>query len=311
MQFKPCLLADFGATNARLSITTDGKNYQKELNLKIENYSSIEILFKDYFATLDLPISRAVIGVAAPVISDEIRFINCDFQFSIKKLKNAIFMDGLEVLNDLALQAHGLEGLSETDFETIGQLKKPLSGPKILVAPGTGLGMAAIVEGKVISTEAGHLNIPAKVSKDGLNDCIKAFIEIKKRHPTFEDFLSGKGLNFFYSILTNQECRLSNEEILNNYKTDSFCLEVKELMNYLYASYLRYMALALGSVGGVYITGSISESLFLNIDKDKFRLDFEDSETMGVMLQATPLYRITLKDLGFKGALKLSNLVSC
>ena len=52
------------------------------------------------------------------------------------------------------------------------------------------------------------------------------------------------------------------------------------------------------------------QSLFFwSTDKDKFRFDFEDSETMGVMLRATPLYRITVQDLGFKGALKLSNFV--
>ena len=252
-------------------------------------------------------IRRAFIGLAAPVIGDVITFVNCDLEFSQSELQSSLFPDGLKVVNDLALQAHAVNLLEDDELETIGQNFSAAEGPKVLVMPGTGLGMAGIVNEEVVSTEAGHLNIPAKLKKESLDKIIEVFRRQSGRMPTFEDLLSGKGLNFFYCVLSDQDkCSLTNEEILLNYNTDAICLEVKENMNYLFAAYLRYIALAWGALGGVYLAGSITNSLLFDIDNSKFRQIFEDSETMKSLLKAIPIFRVKPEDLGFRGALKLA-----
>ena len=308
MDFKPSLLADLGATNARFAITLDGVSYQDSQELKISEYSSMNSLCEAYLSSISFNnIRKAIIGVAAPVIGDVITFVNCDLEFSQSKLKSNLFPEGLKVINDLALQAHAINSLKKDDLETIGGNFSNAIGPRILVVPGTGLGMAGIINEEVVSTEAGHLNIPAKIKRESLDQIIEVFRDKTGRMPTFEDFLSGKGINFFYCVLSGQEeCRLTNEEILLNYNTDSTCLEVKESMNYLYAAYLRYLALAWGALGGVYLAGSITNSLLFDIDDSKFRQVFEDSETMNSLLKIAPIFRVKTQDLGFKGALKLA-----
>ena len=308
MNFKPSLLADLGATNARFAISTDGKTYRDSLELKISEYDSMESLCQGYLELIDLKgLKRAVIGVAAPVIADSVSFVNCDLEFSQSELQSSLFSEGLRVVNDLTLQAHAVNFLKDDELEVIGARLPYLEGPKILVSPGTGLGMAGIIKEEVVSTEAGHLNIPAKIKKESLDLIIDVFSRKTGRMPTFEDFLSGKGLNFFYYVLSGQEeCHLSNEEILLNYNTDSICLEVKDSMNYLYAAYLRYIALAWGALGGVYLVGSITNSLLSDIDNNEFRNIFEDSDTMKGLLRVTSIYRVKPQDLGFRGALKLT-----
>ena len=308
MDFKPSLLADLGATNARFAITVDGFSYQNSKELKISEYNSMGDLCIAYLSSVNASnIRRGFIGVAAPVIGDVITFINCDLEFSQSELQSSLFPEGLKVINDLALQAHAVNFLEEDELECIGKRFLDAKGPRILVVPGTGLGMAGIVNEEVVSTEAGHLNIPAKIKNKSLDQIIEVFRHKTGRMPTFEDFLSGKGLNFFYCVLSDQEkCSLTNEEILSNYNTDAVCLEVKESMNYLYAAYLRYLALAWGALGGVYLAGSITNSLLFDIDNNKFRQIFEDSETMNSLLKATPIFRVKPQDLGFRGALKLA-----
>ena len=308
MDFKPSLLADLGATNARFAITEDGLSYHNPMELKISEYNSMGDLCMGYLSSIKTTnIRRAFIGVAAPVIGDVITFVNCDLEFSQSELKSSLFPNGLKVVNDLALQAHAVNLLEEVELETIGQNFSDAEGPKVLVMPGTGLGMAGIVNEEVVSTEAGHLNIPAKIKKESLDQIIEAFRHQSGRMPTFEDFLSGKGLNFFYCVLSGQDkCSLTNEEILLNYNTDAICLEVKESMNYLFAAYLRYIALAWGALGGVYLAGSITNSLLFDINNNKFRQIFEDSETMNSLLKVTPIFRVKPQDLGFRGALKLA-----
>ena len=308
MNFKPTLLADLGATNARFAISTDGKTYRDSLKLKISEYDSMESLCQGYLELIDLKgLKRAVIGVAAPVIADSVSFVNCDLEFSQSELQSSLFSEGLRVVNDLALQAHAVNFLKDDELEVIGARLPYLEGPKILVIPGTGLGMAGIIKEEVVSTEAGHLNIPAKIKKEGLDRIIDVFRRKTGRMPTFEDFLSGKGLIFFYNVLSGQEeCQLSSEEILLNYNTDSICLEVKDSMNYLYAAYLRYITLVWGALGGVYLAGSITNSLLSDIDNSEFRNIFEDSDTMKGLLRVTSIYRVKPQDLGFRGALKLT-----
>ena len=308
MDFKPSLLADLGATNARFAITEDGLSYHNPKELKISEYNSMSDLCMGYLSSIKTTnIRRAFIGVAAPVIGDVITFVNCDLEFNQSELKSSLFPDGLKVVNDLALQAHAVNLLEEVELEAIGQNFSDAEGPKVLVIPGTGLGMAGIVNEEVVSTEAGHLNIPAKIKKENLDQIIEVFRHQAGRMPTFEDFLSGKGFNFFYCVLSGQDkCSLTNEEILLNYNTDAICLEVKESMNYLFAAYLRYIALAWGALGGVYLAGSITNSLLFDIDNNKFRQIFEDSETMNSLLKVTPIFRVKPQDLGFRGALKLA-----
>ena len=66
------------------------------------------------------------------------------------------------------------------------------------------------------------------------------------------------------------------------------------------------MALAHGSTGGVYLTGSLTQSLLSGLNANNFRSTFEDSASMKDMLTSIPIFIIDLKDLGFYGALVLS-----
>ena len=88
---------------------------------------------------------------------------------------------------------------------------------------------------------------------------------------------------------------------------DPDCNETKYLMLYLLAVYLRYMALFWGATGGVYLSGSIVNSLLLDTNFKQFRDDFEDSSKMNSLLKEIPIFLIKELNLGFKGALKLAS----
>ncbi len=303
------LLADIGATNARFSVTTDCSQYEHSDNLQVVGSDSLEELCNDYLNRHQLAnkVNKAVIGVAAPIINDEVSFVNANISFSIQGLKKQLFKEGLIVINDLALQAHAIKGLEKNELSFIGLNKQQVNGPKLLVSPGTGLGLAGITAQEIISTEAGHLNIPQKETKDDLKKIIETFVSINKRVPTYEDFLSGKGIRYFYEVLSaGKGTNLSAEEILENKNMNETCTNTKELLIYLLGSYLRYVALVWGSTGGVYLSGSIANSLITKETHLTFREVFEDSETMQDLLKAIPLILVTIDDIGFRGALELS-----
>ena len=303
------LLADIGATNARFSITSDCSKYEHSDNLQVVGSDSLEELCNDYLNRYKLTnkVNKAVIGVAAPIIDDEVSFVNANISFSVKELKKQLFEEGLIVINDLALQAHAIKSLKKSELSFIGLHKLQAKGPKLLVSPGTGLGLAGITDQEIISTEAGHLNISQKETKHDLMKIIDTFVSTNKRIPTYEDFLSGKGIRYFYEAFSEGKGKaLSSEKIIDNKNTNEACTKTKELLIYLLGSYLRYVALVWGSTGGVYLSGSIVNSLITKETHLVIRKVFEDSETMQDLLKAIPLILVTIDDIGFRGALELS-----
>jgi|TARA_B100001540_G_scaffold111287_2_gene99816 glucokinase len=304
------LLADIGATNARFCVTADSFKYQNSDSFKVEQYSSLEELCIGYLNKyqLDTKVKKAVIGVAAPIAGDTVTFVNAQISFSVKALKENLFEEGLIVVNDLALQANAIEkNIESNELSFIGSERKQLKGPKILVSPGTGLGLAGIVHGEIIATEAGHLNIPLDEANQNLKKVVDCFVLKNERLPTYEDFLSGKGICYFYEILSqDNQLNLSSEDILMNTNFEENSRETIELQLHLFASYLRYVALVWGSTGGVYISGSIANALIKRESYTSFRKVFEESETMHNLLKFIPLVLVKAEDIGFRGALELS-----
>lgn len=300
------LIADLGATNARFCVTKDSSSFFCEANYKISDFNSLESLCLQYMSDHKLEdLDKAIIGVAAPILGDKVIFVNVNLEFSISQIRRKLFSAGLLVVNDLELQGYAISSLKTSDLSYIGEPKLS-DGAKILIAPGTGLGLAGIVNGNVVATEAGHINISDKISRPDLKKIMDRFMSDFKRVPTYEDFLSGKGITYFYSSLTeNGNNELSSEDILSN-RTDTYCLQVINLLNYLLSSYLRYMALVWGANGGVLLSGSIVNSLLLEEDYQEFRKTFEDSETMSDFMQSTPLAIVNIENIGFVGGLELS-----
>ena len=300
------LIADLGATNARFCVTKDCITFNIKANYQINNFDSMEEICLAYLEDKGLKdINKAVIGVAAPILGDKVSFVNTSLEFSIENLEKKIFSGGLIVVNDLELQAYALFNLKAGDLSYIGH-KNLTEGPKILVAPGTGLGLAGILGETVIATEAGHINISDKELRPDLKVIIDRFTEENYRAPTYEDFMSGEGIIYFYETISGKKnLKLSSEEILSA-RGDKYSLQTIDLLNYLMSSYLRYMALVWGARGGVLLSGSIVNSLLLKEDYQEFRNTFEDSETMKEFMRTIPLAIVLIEEIGFVGGLELS-----
>ena len=139
-------------------------------------------------------------GVAAPIIGNEINFVNIDFSFSAKKIEKSFFPGGLKLFNDVQLQGYALNNYPNDKLKTVGGNKNFPQGPKILIIPGTGLGVSILNNGKSLATEAGHLNIP-NMSHE-IQNLLENFKKKNNRAATFEDLLSGKGISYIYGFLS-------------------------------------------------------------------------------------------------------------
>ena len=211
-------------------------------------------------------------------------------------MEKSYFPGGLRLFNDVQLQCYALINYPKNKLKSVGNNKNFPQGPKILIVPGTGLGLSILINGESIATEAGHLNIP-KIS-DEIDHLLEDFKKENKRIATFEDLLSGKGISYIYGFLSqNYDHNYSNEDILNNDKDDSFCEETKVFLIKIFAIFAKYTALVIGSSGGVYLAGSLSDSLLKDNDFSEFIDTFEESKKMDKYLSNIPIFLINEKNL--------------
>lgn len=293
------LIAEFGATNVRICLTNKGKTINEKRNFLLSDYSCAEDVISNYFEEVKMKLTKGIIGVAAPVIKDEIFFTNTDIKFNKSSLEEKFFFDSLTVLNDLELQAYALNSLKNEDLINLGEVKEQKKGAKVLISPGSGLGLSGLIEKEVVFTEGGHFQVPSY--SDEIEFLLKKFKEEKGRTSNFEDLLSGKGISFIFRSIKNHGFKdYSNEEILSN-NEDEDCLKTRELIFNLLSTYAQFIALIWGATSGVFFSGSIANTLLKPSRVKPFRSLFESSSTMKDLLQITPTFLVKDIDLGLKG----------
>ncbi|MFL2820578.1 MAG: glucokinase [Alphaproteobacteria bacterium] len=86
-------MADLGATNARLAIVNDFKDLIYKSSYKISNFKTVDDLINHYLNEFNVSRENlsGILGVAAPIIGNEINFVNIDFSFSVKEIEKSFF----------------------------------------------------------------------------------------------------------------------------------------------------------------------------------------------------------------------------
>lgn len=202
------LAADVGGTKTRLALVTPGsapRAPRREQRLGSRDYPSLEALVTAFLAG-DPPPTRAVFGVAGPVIDQRCVGANLPWTVDAASLSAAMGGTRVTLLNDLETTAHGVDVLKPHDFETL-QAGTPRPGPRALIAAGTGLGIAIV--GRLrghwhpMATEGGHGDFAARDADEAE---LRAWLAERYRdashgHVSVERVLSGPGLADLYRFL--------------------------------------------------------------------------------------------------------------
>src|SRR6185437_5656820 len=190
------LLADIGATNARLAIGKNG------IIGPITTYKVAE--FATFNAALDAfcrensseqPIHQAVIAVAGPVTDGRGALTNADWIVDAEDIRSE-FGFKAALVNDFAAVAYSIPSLTARgDVEPIGSGTADPGAPIAVLGPGTGLGVACLtsVGGKhsVVASEGGHATLSGTCERE---DAMIRVLRARFGHVSAERALSGAGL---------------------------------------------------------------------------------------------------------------------
>ncbi|HLL28779.1 MAG TPA: ROK family protein [Xanthobacteraceae bacterium] len=285
----PILVADIGGTKTRIALGRREKGLGEIKSLFNDRIADLqELLSRELAAEEAKQATMAVLAVAAPIDEDRISLTNRAWSFSRSKLKQALKLKRLIVVNDFVAVAHALPALTAKDVVSIGGGKGEPGENLLACGPGTGFGVAALVRAAeppiVLSSEAGHMVLGAASAAD--RD-IFARLAPGSKPLVIESILSGPGLARLHQALCGQALS-SNDVIAGANAGGKTALETVEVFLRVFGRVAGDLALAFNARGGVYLAGGLGRGLAPFFAKSSFRKAFEEHPTYGERLAAIP-----------------------
>lgn len=301
------LLGDIGGTNSRFGLIDVGSTEVRDVEvLKNDHFSGLEAAISHYVEKRGITaLAGAAVDVAAPVDREFITLTNRDWTFSAESLRKAAKARTFKLLNDFEALAWSLPHLAEADLVQIGGTINPKPQVKVVLGPGTGLGMATLAPlpgggWMPIPGEMGHTTLPVVHADEmALRDAVVG----KGKFAEVEDILTGPGLLATYRALAAGDVLETPEAVLQAGLAGQDRTATKVLEHFM--TFLVRLAgdaaMALQARGGVYLAGGIAPSLAEHLKQPKYRAIFEDKGRISNVMKPIPLYIIMDKFPAFKG----------
>ncbi len=321
-----CLVADIGGTNARFAvaqISGSGKTAPRAAlahasNYLVRDHPSLGQAIDGYLAGLpaaERP-NSAVLAVASAVTSDAISFTNSHWSFSISALRASLGLEQLLVANDFAAAAWAVPILGIGDLEAVGPCVSRDaggSGMRVVLGPGTGLGLAALRSesdgsSSVIETEGGHISL---APRDADEIFILEFLARRFGRVSYERVLAGDGwLNLYQAWsarLGTKAVHQTPEQVSEaGRRGDAAARAATRSMAAMLGSFAGDAVLVYGAWQGVYLAGGLLQHLLDGETAEVFHASFIDKGRFAALLSKTPVLRIINPDLGNLGAAVLA-----
>ncbi|MGB8274996.1 MAG: glucokinase [Alphaproteobacteria bacterium] len=304
------LVADLGATNARFALQHGHRPPFRVAVLAVRDFPGPAAAIRHYLDRHAAPFAprEGRLAVAAPVDGDRVDFINHPWSFKVSALKRAFGFRRLAVVNDFEAVAGAVPFLHRRDLFKVGGGRPRAGAPKIVLGPGTGLGLGALAftaQGwQTVATEGGHVTMAAANVREAE---VLAALGRRFGHVSAERVLSGPGLVNLFSAIAElagvAPPRATPEGIMRRAlaRESEFCREAADLFFSMLGTFASNAALTFGARGGVYIAGGILPEARASLAASRFRNRFESKGRYASYLAAIPTYVVTRPVPAFLG----------
>lgn len=297
----PVLIGDIGGTNARFGILSGPDAELVSFpNVRTADHANIDDAIENaVFTTTGIRPKSTLVAIAGPINSDEIELTNCPWVVRPRDLISRLGFDEVVVLNDFEAQALAVVALEKQHLEQIGGGEvEPVSG-RVVLGPGTGLGVAGLINSRGIwqpvPGEGGHIDVGPRTARDQL---IFPHLEPIEGRISAEQILCGRGMvNLYRAVCATDgvSARFTqpSEVTAGAAVGDASARETLSL----FATYLGRvagdLALVFMAKGGVYLSGGIAQKILPVLKQGEFRAAFNDKAPHSQMMAHMPVFVMT------------------
>ncbi|MBK8981344.1 MAG: glucokinase [Ignavibacteria bacterium] len=319
---KIILAGDAGATNTELalySVENDGLKILYSEKYKSAEYVSLFEIINKFIVDKKLKPVAACIGAPGPVFDGKIISTNIPWEIDETELGNKLGIPDLKIVNDLEAAAAAIPAMNHDSLELIYRGNDKMNdGNKMVIAPGTGLGMSILIHTKdgysVIPTEGGHEDFAP--GSDIEIELLK-FLTKKYGHVSVERVVSGLGiLNIYEFLLTQSQFKDSGNFFKENDINDiaakiseeavkgesEICVYTLEIFATALARACSNKVLSVNAAGGVYLCGGIPHKILKILSGRKFSEAYLNKGRLRYYIEPVPVYVVKDGSAGLKGA---------
>jgi glucokinase len=295
-QPNPVLLADIGGTNIRFTLYERGIAGPVSTSPVADRRDPISAI-RAFLAAEGhgREVRHALFAVAGPVRDGRTSLTNHSWEIDAEAIRKALGFSSVSLTNDFEATAWAIPRLAAGDVVPVGTGAAVPDQPIAAVGPGTGLGIACLVQDArsphVIASEGGHASLAASNDRE---TAVVAILRERFGHVSAERALSGNGLVNLYSAIAALDgtvvperdaaqitaAALADACPVSRAALDMFCA--------MLGSVAGDLALIFGARGGVYVAGGMIPRFPDYLARTEFRRRFEAKGRLAGYVTAIP-----------------------
>jgi glucokinase len=326
---KLVLAGDIGATKTNIGLfSADAKGLKRLSFCSFPSCAEAELVgrVKEFLAQerARQNLAGVCFGVAGPVQNGYVEATNLGLKLGENELRKEFDCSSLVLVNDLYATAAAIPRLGESKLAVLqpGTVAKGDSATIAVLAPGTGLGMAFLVDAEkpqILASEGGHVDF---APRNEMEVELWRYLKLRYGRVSRERLLSGPGLVNIYDWLGQRAETESSVGVLppllsgaektaaavviaaeNGEKPATQALEIFVA---LLGSVAGDLALTGMAAGGLYLAGGIPTKIISHLRKAQFLSAFRDKGRMASWLERIPVKVVLDPEAALLGAARIA-----
>jgi glucokinase len=310
----PFLAADVGGTFARVALVRAAHDDAREVEvlayrkLACAAFPGLAELLQSFIDDeVRTTVRHGVLACAGYLEGDEVLSDNAAWPIHLGRLRQALGIDDVAVLNDLEALGYGVDDRADGGTRRLCGPDARAGGSILVIGPGTGLGAAvrlpASAGGGVLATEAGQMDYAPHSIRERE---VLAQLVPQGGYLAYECIVSGPGLLILYAALCalqGETPRLSTPEAVTAAAaagSDAPAIEAVEIFCASLGSFAGSLAMTFMTAGGVYLAGGFLHSMFDQLARSDFEQRFLHGRSARALLSRVPVW---VTEHGRKGVL--------
>jgi glucokinase len=300
----PALVCDTGGTNVRFALVGEpGGPLSDIVHLHTGDYPGLAEAIEAAVPKLGVRPRSVIACGAGPVVGRTLKLTNAPW---VMDGPGAARRTGLAqglLLNDFEAQALSLPTIPDVWERRIGSLKFGAEGPQVILGPGTGLGVAALVEADgrftPVSSEACHIDFGPVGQEE-----FELWPHLERAHGriTSESVISGAGLARVHRARMMAkgapDPHVDPPAVTAAALADHKGEEAASLRLYwhIVARFAGDMAVTFVATGGLTLSGGVLPRVVDFLDEASFRRAFENKAPVDRLAKRIPTRLVTRED---------------
>jgi glucokinase len=314
----PVLVCDTGGTNVRFALVKEpGAGLGEVVHLRTGDYPGLAEAIEAAAPKLGARPQSMIACGAGPIVGRTLKLTNAPWVMDGPEAARRTGLKQGLLLNDFEAQALSLPTIPEAWERRIGALKFGTEGPQVILGPGTGLGVAALVEADgrftAVSSEACHIDFGPISSAEY---ALWPHLERAHGRVTSESVISGAGLARVHRarMMANgaPDPRVDPAAVTAAALADPKSEEAASVRLYwrIVARFAGDMAVTFVATGGVTLSGGVLPRVTDFLDETSFRNAFEDKAPVDALARRIPTRLVTREDAVLVGMAAIASAPS-